>query len=103
MQGTPKHLNTKEDYEYIRAHFAPEVWRPRFEALLDEQKQWFNTGPLADGDEGQTDGTRKIVEDQGMTGGPPVRYQFELRDDPNCLMLRLGYSAQEIKAVLEGE
>lgn len=41
MIGFPKNLNTKADYEYVRQHFTPELWRPKFQELLDTEKDWF--------------------------------------------------------------
>ena len=100
MQGAPKYLNTKEDYEYLRQNFPEEVWRPKFESLLAERVQWFNTGVLAEGVAGQTDATHKVIEDAGMGGAAAMRYQFELLDDANCLLLRLGYMVEEVEAIL---
>lgn len=103
MQGVPKYLNTKEDYEYLRQNFPAEVWRPKFESLLAERMQWFNTGALAEGVAGQTDATHKVVEDAGTGGAAATRYQYKLRDDANCLLYRLGYTAEEVEGMLEGE
>lgn len=100
MQGVPKYLNTKEDYEYLRQNFPAEVWRPKFESLLTERMQWFNTGVLAEGAVGQTDDSHKVIEDAGMGGAVATRYQFELRDDANCLLFRLGYAVEEVEAIL---
>ena len=41
MQGFPKTLNTREDYEYVRLNFAKELWAPEFQALLDSNYGWF--------------------------------------------------------------
>ncbi len=103
MQGTPKHLNTKEDYEYLRQNFPAEIWRPRFESLLAERMQWFNTGALAEGDSGQTDASHKVIEDAGMGGAAATRYQFELQENDNCLLYRLGYTVAEVERLLEVE
>jgi hypothetical protein len=76
MVGFPSHLNTKEDYEYIRAHFDKAAWGPCFQRLLDTTKDWFFVSDLAD------------------------RAQYELRTNPTCELIRLGYTEDEVKAIL---
>ena len=38
MRGYPKNLNTKKDYEYVRANFPAEEWKPDWQKLLDTMK-----------------------------------------------------------------
>ena len=44
MEGYPKHLNTRADYELVIATFPREKWAARLQALLEERLQWFNLG-----------------------------------------------------------
>ena len=97
MQGFPKHLNSKCDFEYVRENFPREKWQPLFAELLAGQKVWLCTAELAD--DGITDETHKIVESTD-TDGTIKKYQYEYVTDANCLMLRLGYTAQEIIDIL---
>lgn len=98
MIGNPKYLNTREDYLYVKDNLPENVWRPAFEALLQNRQQWFNTGALAVGASGIEDDTHKVVEDEKN------KYQFELREDPNCLLNRMGFSVGEVSLIMtEGE
>lgn len=102
MRGTPKHLNTKEDYYILRDMNIdqPEVWRPHWQALLDEQHDWFCVGTLPDKESGITDDTHKVVESEGM-GGDTVTYsQYEWQRNPHCTLLRLGFTVEEVENVL---
>lgn len=94
MIGIPKHLNTREDYEFLKTNFPASVWKPRFQDLLTDRMQWFNTGVLNAGDAGMVDATHKVVEDE------TVKYQFELKNDPGCALNRLGFSIEEVEAFL---
>ena len=97
MIGFPKHLNSRADFEYVKENF-PDKWRPLYQSLLDERNQWFNLGKLADGEEGVEDATHKVIvsDMQGVT----ERYQYEFRLDPNCNLIRLGYTVEEVEALL---
>ena len=52
MVGFPTALNTKADYEYVRANFPAEQWQPVYQDLLDTMYDWFNMGTT---DGGTTD------------------------------------------------
>lgn len=99
MQGFPKHLNSKFDFEYVRENFPREKWTPLFEDLLAEQKVWVCTKTLAVGETGVTDETHKIVESETVDK-IIVKYQYEYVNDENCRMFRLGYTAEEINRIL---
>lgn len=99
MQGFPKHLNSKFDFEYVRNNFPKEQWSPLFEELLAEQKVWVCTKTLADGEIGIADETHKIVESETMDK-TIVKYQYEYVIDENCRMNRLGYTVEEINSIL---
>lgn len=97
MVGYPKFLNTKEDYEYVRANFPREQWEPDFKALLNERYEWFNLGEIED--EGVTDDTHKVVEDK-RDDETVVRYQYEYKENENARIYRLGYTVEEVEAIL---
>lgn len=98
MIGFPKKLNSKFDYEYIRQNFPREQWEPVYRALLDERLQWFCIGKIHDGEEDVEDETHKII-----TTEQDERYQYELREDPNCSLLRLGFTVEEVEEILKQE
>lgn len=95
MRNYPKHLNTKADYEYVRTHFPKNKWEKDFKALL-ETDEWFNLGEIT-GD-GTTDDTHKVVTDE-QAG---KKYQYELKDNPDAKIYRLGYTKDEVNAILAG-
>uniref|UniRef100_A0A6M3KSJ2 Uncharacterized protein n=1 Tax=viral metagenome TaxID=1070528 RepID=A0A6M3KSJ2_9ZZZZ len=96
MIGIPKHLNTKADYEYMRANFPKSAWRPFYQALLDEKDKWLMTKKLAADAVGVTDKAHKVVENEAAE-----RYQYEFKQDPNCKLLRLGFAIKDVRAVLD--
>ena len=98
MRGFPKHLNSKADYEYIKANFPAEQWKPCWQELLDNKYQWFSTGNVAK-DGGTTDATHKVVTSKDMDGND-VYTQYEYRENPMCDMNRLGFTEKEINDVL---
>lgn len=100
MRGIPKHLNSKADYEYMRQNFPREEWEPVFQHLLDTQKDWFYVKELAKGEIGLSDDTHRVVVDSGMNGQETKNYQYELRYNTDCTMAKLGYTEDEVKAIL---
>lgn len=103
MRGFPPHLNTKEDYEFVRNNFPREQWLPCFENLLTSRKDWFFVKELEDGEIGISDETHKIeIQLDQEVEGKHIRYQFELRENPTCLMNTLGYTEQEVLGIING-
>ena len=97
MVGYPKFLNTKEDYEFVRANFPKEQWESDFKALLNERYEWFNLGEIEG--EGVTDDTHKVVEDK-RDDETVVRYQYEYKENENARIYRLGYTVEEVENIL---
>ena len=97
MVGFPKFLNTKEDYEFVRANFPKEQWESDFKALLNERYEWFNLGEIEG--EGVTDDTHKVVEDK-RDDETVVRYQYEYKENENARIYRLGYTVEEVENIL---
>jgi predicted SAM-dependent methyltransferase len=102
MLGYPKVLKTKEDYEYVRQNFPKERWQADFEKLLNTQKEWFFVKELAAGEVGQSDDTHKVVCEPSFEheDGATRNYQYELRYNPNCMLMQLGYTVAEVEAIL---
>lgn len=101
MKGFPKWLNSKEDYLYVKDNFLREQWADKFQTLLDERLAWFNIGELAASEEGVTDDTHKVVEIETMGEETKKRYQYELKENPDCMLYRLGFTVDEIQAILD--
>lgn len=98
MRGYPKNLNTKKDYEYVRANFPAEEWKPDWQKLLDTMKDWFFEGNLESKDDGVVDETHKIVE--SGQGEEKTYAQYVLEVNPTCKLLQLGFTEAEVMAAL---
>jgi len=99
--GFPRWLNTREDYLYVHEYSPREQWEPAFQALLDERVNWLNVGKLEGEDDGITDETHKVITVGGEEDGAPVQYyQYELKEDINCKMFRLGFTVEEVENIL---
>ena len=103
MRGIPKYLNSKADYEFMCANYPREQWAPYYQALLDTQNDWFFVKQLAKGEIGQSDDTHRVVIDASMNGEESKNYQYELRYNPECKLAKLGYTEDEVKAILAEE
>jgi hypothetical protein len=94
MKGYPKHLNTKQDYEYVRKNFPKRKWEKDFQALLESEKAWQVTKSLTKEENGVVDNTHKVIDAED------VRVQMELKVDPNSRIKQLGYSRENVEAIL---
>ena len=104
MIGYPSVLNSKEDFEYVRNNFPVEEWINDFKNLLETTHDWFFVNELASKENGIEDETHKVLEEQENGGSPssPVKYsQYEYRLNPTCKLLSIGYTIEEVKAILE--
>lgn len=102
MRGFPKTLNSKTDYIYIKENFSAEQWKPAWQALLDSRLDWFNMGEVEQ-EKGITDKTHKVVESEPVgESGATVFYQFELRENPTCKLLKIGFTVEEVEEALKG-
>ena len=102
MKGLPKHLNTKEDYYYIKNNFDEAYWKPQWQLLLDSRYEWFFVKYLDIRAEGIEDNTHKIVEERGSEEDE-VRYsQYEYRENPNAKIYKLGFTIEEVERALKG-
>lgn len=101
MKGFPKSLSSKEDYIFIKDNFPADEWKPEWQLLLDSRMDWFNVGEI-DPMSGITDETHKVVESETQTeeGGETIYYQFELRENPTCKLLQLGFTVEEVEDAL---
>jgi hypothetical protein len=100
--GFPKHLNTKQDYLYIKEHFPEEQWLPEFQRLMDDRMAWLNIGQLASEGDGIVDETHRVVTVGGEEEGVPVQYyQYEYKEDSNCKLFRLGFTVAEVEEVIK--
>lgn len=102
MVGYPKYLNSKADYLYVKDNFDKAYWEKDFQALLDTQEDWFFDKDLDSKEDGIEDDTHKIVENTIGTGDDAVTTyaQYVYQTNPHCKLLKLGFTANEIKKYL---
>jgi len=101
MRGFPKHLNTRADYEYVAGAFPAEKWQPHFQALLEQRSAWIPAGELKEGEKVVESKSVRVAEVRDETGRTVlVRVREELRDDPNALIARLGFTVEEVEKAL---
>ena len=97
MKGYPHWLNTRADYEYVADNFPRDLWVKDWQALLDDEKQWFFVEYLDDPAEGVTDETHRVETEDDGEGN--VRYaQYEYKIDELCRMFQLGFTEEEVQA-----
>lgn len=94
MRGNAKYLNTKADYEYVRQNQSN--WKDYYQELYDSRLTWFTGGSVGGGVE---DETHKISKSQTETMRPII-IQKELRLNPNCKLLRIGYTVSQVEKIL---
>ena len=103
MRGAAKHFNTAIDVENS-LKVDKEGTKKVLRALLEGRFIWTDTGPLEEDEEGVTDETHKIVlvgEEEGGENREPRPHQFELQEDPNAWMFKIGLTVEKINAYLE--
>ncbi len=104
MKGFPKHLNSKEDYEYIKDNFPAEEWRPYWQSLLDERYRWMDDHTIAGPEEGITDDTHRVssytTTDQETGEEITVYVQQEYKQNPGSDFWRLGFTVEEVEEAL---
>lgn len=99
MIGYPKHLNTREDYLYVKENFPREQWEGDFQALLDSYKDWFFAGTLESAEAGVNDDTHMVV-DEVHEDGTTSWSQYELKENPAAKIFRLGFTVEEVEGLL---
>lgn len=104
MKGFPKHLNSRADYEYIRANFPREKWLQYWKDLLKDRYASYNVGELKSKADGIEDATHRIVEctEKDMETQKDVTkyYQFETRENPASDFMRLHFTEEEVKKAI---
>ena len=95
MEGPAKYLNTKFDYEYVREY--QDNWKDYWQTLYDDRLIWDNVDLVG---EGVTDATHRLIQSQDMESQEPITIQQELKLDEHCKLLRIGFTVEEVEAVL---
>ena len=100
MRGFPKFLNSKEDYLYVKASFPDSMWKPEFQKLLDTTHDWFFDHYISDGETIVESENLKVIEPQ-ETDTDQRKAVYVYRINPNCKLLRLGFTIEECENYLK--
>ncbi len=92
MKGFPKFINSAEDVANLKLSHPLEL-KAYLQDILDFKDQWSPISKLSEGEVGVTDATHKVVENKDLDGATVERYQYELKEDPNCRIFSLGFES----------
>lgn len=96
MRGFPKTISTKNDIQNLRQLY-PDETREYLQKLLDTRFVWRSTGAIAEGTAGVQNATLHIMRtESGLE-------QFELVEDENAKIFRMGFSVAEVEEMLKNE
>lgn len=101
MIGYPKNLNTREDYDYVRANFPKEQWVACYQGLLDTMRDWFFVRHIEDGEAVTLTENQRVEEPQEQSEEKRCAL-YEYRVNEHCKLLRLGFTEAEVRAIVEG-
>ncbi len=96
MRGFPQTIGSRKDIENLYSLY-PEETRTYLQRLLDNRYIWSRTGPIAEGSAGIQDATHRVMRtESGLE-------QFELVEDANAKIFRLGFTVSELEEMLKNE
>ena len=96
MRGFPKTISTKIDVQNL-FQLYPDETREYLQKLLDTRFIWRSTGAIAEGASGIQDATHRVMRtESGLE-------QFELVEDENAKIFRMGFSVAEVEEMLKNE
>lgn len=85
MKGFPKYINTKADLDNL-INLYPQETKQYVQTLINTKDNWFPIELIGDG---LTDDTHKVYVDPETQ----EKTQYELREDPNGPLFRLGFGS----------
>lgn len=97
MKGFPKHLNTRDDYLFVKDNFEYAMYSKVFQDLLDSEYDWFFVRQLDTDDNPVLTNNQKI---EISTGETETRSLYEYRVNPTCKLLQIGFTHEEVVAIL---
>lgn len=100
MRGIPKWFNTVEDV-INSINEDREATKAKLQELLAGRFAWFRAEALTAQEVGVEDETHKVVTQQDAEGGEE-RWQYELREDPNAWLFRIGLTVERTQELMEG-
>ena len=98
MRGVPKWINTVEDIENSMA-VDKEATKAALKELLDARMVWFPVGETTA--PGITSSTAKVIPMKNEETGEEYLMQYQLREDENARMFKIGLTVEKINELLE--
>lgn len=96
MRGFPRTITTKNDIQNL-LQLYPDETREVLRQLLDTRFVWRSTGAITEGAAGIQDAVRRVMRtESGLE-------QFELVEDENAKIFRMGFSVAEVEEMLTNE
>ena len=96
MRGFTKTISTKTDVQNL-FQLYPDETREYLQKLLDTRFVWRSTGAITEGASGIQDATHRVMRtESGLE-------QFELVEDENAKIFRMGFSVAEVEEMLKNE
>ncbi len=103
MRGVPKIFGTEQDIINSMAE-DPQATKAKLRELLAGRFAWFAVRKLEDGEAGLEDATHRVVTQRSGMGpedeGPEERWQYELQEDANAFMFKIGLTVDKINSYL---
>ncbi len=96
MRGFPKTISTKNDIQNLLQLFPNET-REYLQKLLDARFVWRSTGAITEGAAGVQNATHRVMRNESGLE------QFELVEDQNAKIFRVGFSVAEVEEMLKNE
>ena len=96
MRGFPKTISTQTDVQNL-FQLYPDETREYLQKLLETRFIWRSTGIIAEGTAGVQDATHRVMRtESGLE-------QFELVEDANAKIFRIGFTVSEVEEMLKNE
>ena len=101
MRGVPKWFNTVEDV-LNSMQDNKEATKAALKEMLDARMVWFPVGKVVGDGEGITSTSAKVIPMKDDMTGEEYLMQYELREDENALMFKIGLTVKKINELLRG-
>ena len=101
MKGMPKTFNSKKDVEFC-LNYWPEMTKDFLQKIKDSRKTWLIDHKMDLDETGVEDETHKVTEIYDENDNLTEKYQMIWDEDPNARLFRLGYTVEEVDALLGG-
>jgi len=104
MVGYPKHLNTREDYDFVVANFSKEEYLRDFQDLLDSRYDYKFDHYLEENESVDIMNPiyKIVMESTDNPNQLPKRALYVKTDVEGNRMEQLGYTEEEVLAIING-